>query len=193
MFLDRWLTILEQRSFFLALAGYVALGVSIGVLSWCWRKFFFFSASFLVLFFGVGERIRGKAEWLAIAALGVALLVTFWRQAEKLGQFFLGCWIMVNFFSLLLFISKEVELIRFLVRVPIRIWFLVALVCGILTLYRYFLHLFSALLGSALLMTGYLKLMIQSGLRTLFWVEPPFMVFLFLVLVVVLYALRECE
>ncbi|MCX7668034.1 MAG: hypothetical protein N2Z84_03780 [Atribacterota bacterium] len=193
MFLDRWLMLLEQRSFFLALAGYVVLGIGIGVFSWRWRKFFFFCSSFLLLFFGIGERIRGNIEWLAIVALGVALLVTLWHRAEKLGQFFLGCWIMVNFFSLLFLVSREVELIRFLSRIPIRMWFLVAVICGVLALYRYFLYLFSALLGSALLTAGYLKVIIRSGFEELFWGEPPFLAFLFLVLAVFLYALRECE
>ncbi|NSW75786.1 MAG: hypothetical protein HPY68_03240 [Candidatus Atribacteria bacterium] len=193
MFLDRWLVLLEQRFFFLALAGYVALSIGIGVFSWQWRKWFFFFSSFLLLFFGMEERVHGHIEWLAMAALGVALLVTFWHRAEKLGQFFLGCWIMVNFFSLLFLVSREVELIRFLVRVPIRVWFIVAVVCGVLSLYRYFLHLFSALLGSALLMAGYLKVIIRSGFEESFWGEPPFLTFLFLVFTIFLYALRECE
>lgn len=193
MFLDRWLVLPEQRFFFLALAGYVTLGIGIGVFSWRWRKWFFFSSSFLLLFFGMEERVHGHIEWLAMAALGVALLVTFWHRAEKLGQFFLGCWIMVNFFSLLFLISREIELIRFLVRVPIRVWFIVAVFCGILSLYRYFLRLFSTLLGSALLMVGYLKVIIRSGFEESFWGEPPFLAFLFLVFTIFLYALRECE
>lgn len=193
MFLDRWLVLLEQRFFFLALAGYVTLGIGIGVFSWRWRKWFFFCSSFLLFFFGMEKRVHGHIEWLAIAALGVAFLVTFWRRAEELGQFFLGCWIMVNFFSLLFLISREVELIRFLFRVPIRVWFMVAVACGVLSLYGYFLHLFSTLLGSALLVAGYLKVAVRSGFGESFWGEPPFLAFLFLVLAIFLYALRERE
>ncbi|MGC8779180.1 MAG: hypothetical protein ACP5Q4_10940 [Candidatus Caldatribacteriaceae bacterium] len=193
MFLDQWLTLVEGWSFSLALAGYILGGISIGFFSWRWRRFFFFLSSFLLLFFGVRERVHGDLRlWAAVAFL-VAMLCAFWRRTEKLGQFFLGCWVLLNLASLLFRVSREVEIIRFLTRISMETWFIVAIVGGVLSLHRYFLHLVSVLLGSALFVVGYLQIIVRGGFGESFWGEPPLLAFLFLLLAIFMYAFREAQ
>lgn len=183
---DFWLGMLEQRSFFLGIAGYIGGGIIVGFITWRWKRFFFFLSSSLLLFFGLAQW-TSRWEWFSFPLmLSVVFLVTFWRKVEPLGRFFLGFWLVLNLASLFLFFLQKVELLRFLTRFPFSIS-LLAFVGGILALHKWFLHLFYVLLGSAMVSMGYLKIVERGFLKTSFWGEPPFWVFFFLVLTTFMY------
>jgi|YNPMSStandDraft_2_1061718.scaffolds.fasta_scaffold00363_17 hypothetical protein len=193
MFLEQWFAMLERWSFWGALVGYLVGGVSIGLFSWRFRKFFFFVSTFLVLFSGAREKFPGDARLWALFAILVAVVVTLWYRAEKVGQFFSGFWFVLNLASLLLLVSQEVEIIRFLTRIPLRTWSWVALAGGVLALHRYFSRLFGVLLGGILLTVGYLKILTRGNFQESFWGEPPLIAFLFLVVAIVMYFSGEYE
>lgn len=193
MFLDQWLGNLEKWSFVLAVAGYIVGGICIGCFSWRWRRFFFFLSTFLVLFFEVRTRVQGSMGPWVFVALGGASVMAFWRQAERVGRFVLGFWLVSNLVALLFLISRDVDVIRFLTRIPWRILFWVALIGGVFALSRSFLRFFGAFVGSALVIEGYLKIIARGGFADSFWGEPPLVIFLFLITSVGMYALGERE